>query len=163
MAYTLLHSVMNFFNNIVPPQFTAFIVSVIPILELRLGVVAARILGLPMWQAFWLCLAGTMLPVPFILLFLKYIFAWMKKRGGSMGKMVLWLEKKAEKGGKKVQRIKKGGLIIFTAIPLPGSGAWSAALVASFLELSFKDSFLCILIGAILSDFLMIGLSYGIF
>ncbi len=163
LADALLQSVMHFFSNILPPQLTVFIISLMPILEMRLGMVAARLLELPMWEAFFVCLAGTMLPVPFILIFIKKVFEWMKKKGGSMGKMVAWLEKKAETGGKKVQRIKTGGLIIFTAIPLPGSGAWTAALAASFLELSFRTSMWSIFVGAIITDFIMLGITYGIF
>ncbi len=151
-------SMMRIFSEVLPPQLTAFIISVMPILELKLGIVAARLLHLPLWQAFFVCVAGTMLPVPFILIFIEYIFKWMKRIGGPLAKIVLWLEKKAEKGSKRVQRLKTGGLIIFTVL-----GSWTAALVASFLKVRFRDAVVSIFIGVVLSATVMLAFSYSIF
>ncbi len=163
MANALLESVMNFFGHTVPAQVTAFIISTMPILELRLGIISARMLSLPAWQAYIICVIGTMLPVPFILLFIKQIFKWMKSWGGVFRKMVLWLERKANKGGKKIQKIKKGGIVVLAAIPLPGAGAWTSALAAAFLEVSFKEAVFSIFLGSLIAGGIMLSISYGLF
>ena len=113
-----------------------------PILELRGGMIAAALLQVNKIHAFVLCLVGTLLPIPFILLFIKQILNWMKNT--RFVKLVHKIEKKAEEKSKQVNKYKTLGLYIFVAIPLPGTGAWTGALVASFLDMPFKNAMLSI-------------------
>ena len=134
--------------------------SMIPLVELRGGIVAAKVLGLDLIPAFLICAAGTMLPIPFILLFIRKIFDWMRNT-----KLVKLVNKLEEKGRSKISQIEKYkniGLIIFVGIPLPGTGAWTGALAASLMKMKFKPAILSILIGSLLADLIMCLISYGV-
>lgn len=155
-----VHAVIDLFNNTVPGELTIFIISLLPVLELRGGILAAGILGVDMWPAFFICLVGTLLPIPFILLFIKQIFAWLKNT--KMVKFVKRLEEKAERKSKAINKYKTFGLLIFVAVPLPGTGAWTGALAAALMGMRFKYSMLSIGLGTLIADFIMCFISYGV-
>ena len=136
-----------------------FIISLMPILEVRGGLLAASLLKIPELQAIPICVIGNVLPIPFILLFIRQIFKWMKKIELFRG----WVEKLEKRALGKSDRIKKyefWGLMLFVGIPLPGTGAWTGALIASLLEIDIKKSSLAILCGVALATVIMYVVSY---
>ena len=137
-----------------------FIVSMLPFIELRGGILAASLLGVDMWKAFLICAAGTMLPVPFILLFIRQILTWLKNMG--YAKFAEKLEKKAKKNRAKVEKYKTFGLVLFVGIPLPGTGAWTGSLIAALMNTRFKHAFTAVLLGTLLADAIMCIVSYGV-
>lgn len=143
-------------------ELIAFIISMIPILELRGGLLAAgpAILDIPMWQAIPICVIGNLLPIPFILLLITKIFDWMKETR-KLKPIVEKLEKKALSKSDKIEKYEFWGLVIFVGIPLPGTGAWTGALIAALLGIRFRKAFPAIVLGVCLAAFIMTVLSYG--
>ena len=146
-----------------PPILIPFIISMIPILELRGGLIAASILQIPMWQAIGICILGNILPIPFILLFIEKILNWMEGcKIGWMRKLALWLKERGT--GKKADKIRQFeflGILLFVGIPLPGTGAWTGSLIASLLHVSRKKSVPAIFLGLIMATIIMCLISYG--
>jgi uncharacterized membrane protein len=145
------------------PPLVVFLISLLPILELRGGMVAAALLGLPWGQALLLSLLGNMLPVPFIILFIRRILALMR-RGGPLRPLALWLENKGAAGGVRLQnrypRRLWLGLFLFVAVPLPGTGAWTGALIAALLGLDGRKSTPAICLGVLGAGGVMLFLTY---
>jgi uncharacterized membrane protein len=146
-----------------PPQAVVFIISMIPILELRGGLIAARLLGIPMFEAIGFCIVGNILPIPFILLFIEKLLMLMEKsRIGFVRKFAVWLKERAT--GPKAEKIRKYeflGLLLFVGIPLPGTGAWTGSLIAALLHVKLKKSIPAIFCGLILATVIMCLISYG--
>lgn len=138
-----------------------FIISLMPILELRGGLLAASLLKIPEAQAIPICIIGNILPIPFILLFIKQIFKWMKKFKFFRG-LIEKMEKRAMGKSDKIKRYEFWGLLFFVGIPLPGTGAWTGALIASLLGIDIKKSSVAILLGIALACVIMYIISYGI-
>jgi len=136
-----------------------FIISLFPILEMRGGMIAATLLGIPYIRALIICMIGNIIPIPFILLFIKKIFAWLKKFKTS-GRFVTWLENKTLKKRGKIDKYGFWGLIIFVGIPLPGTGGWTGALLASLLGIPVKKSSVAIGIGICLCAVIMSIITY---
>lgn len=139
-----------------------FIISLLPILELRGGLIAARILGVKFIKAFIICYIANILPVPFILLFINWIFNKMSKWKPTK-KIVDWLSNKTLKKKEQIDKYGYFGLFLFVGIPLPGTGAWTGSLLAILLNLDKKKSFITIAIGVLAAGIIMSLLSYGIF
>ena len=138
-----------------------FIISMIPILELRGGMLAASLLKISMVKGIVLCVIGNIIPVPFILLFITPIFNWMK--GTRFFKpMVEKMETKALKKRDQVEKYEFWGLVLFVGIPLPGTGAWTGSLLASLLGIKFKKAFPAVIVGICLATVIMTVISYGI-
>ena len=138
-----------------------FIISLFPILELRGGLLAASVLGLPMWQSFLVCFIGNILPIPFILWFIERILKWMKTKKAFV-KFVTWLEGKVEKKKPQIEKLGYIGIMIFVGIPLPGTGAWTGCLIAALLGMDKKKSFIAATLGVIMAGIIMLILSYGV-
>lgn len=140
-----------------------FVISMIPILELRGGMIAAgpAILDIPYTQALIICILGNLLPIPFILLLITKIFDWMKgtKR---LKPLVEKLEKKAMSKSEKIEKYEFWGLVLFVGIPLPGTGAWTGSLIAALLGIRFRKAFPAILLGVLLASAIMSLFSYGL-
>lgn len=145
----------------ISPELSVFLVSMLPLIELRGGIIVARLLNMDMWRAIFFCVLGNILPIPFILFFIKKILHWMADH--HMGGIASWLLKKAEKNRPKIEKYGFWGLTLFVGIPLPGTGAWTGSLVASVFDMDIKQSSLSILIGIILATVIMTSLSYGVF
>lgn len=109
----------------------------LPVIELRGAIPVGLSLGIPMWLCYIISVAGNMLPVPFILLFIREILKLMKKVK-HLDKIALWIEEKAHKKSERVLKYASLGLFVLVAIPLPGTGAWTGALVAAFLDMRMK-------------------------
>ena len=159
-----MESLVNFFINLfggLNKDIVIFIISLMPVLELRGGMLAASLLKIPYLKALLICVVGNLLPIPFVLLFLEKILKIFEKWKVTR-KFVKWLEKKADSKRDQIDKYGYWGLILFVGIPLPGTGAWTGSLVAVMLGLDKKKSFLCIIIGVILASIIMSILSYGI-
>ena len=139
-----------------------FIISMLPIIELRGAIPVAAAMQLDPVVSYIVSVVGNILPVPFILLFITRFCEFIKKVK-YLNKLPLWLEKKVQKNEGKITKYKNWGLFIFVAIPLPGTGAWTGALVAAFLGYKFKDAFLSILAGVLVAGAIMTAISYGLF
>ena len=157
---SIVASLVDLFNNVIPHEVIIFMISMLPVLELRGGILAASLLHVDWGKAFFICAVGTLLPIPFILLFIKQIFKWLSNT--RLVKLVHRLEKKAADKSEKINRYKSMGLFVFVAVPLPGTGAWTGALAASFLEMPFKQAMASIALGTITADIIMCLLSYGL-
>ncbi len=144
-------------------KLTIFIISMIPILELRGGLLAASpaFLDVPILQAIPICIIGNIIPVPFILKFITPIFSWLKKTK-RVAPLVEKLERKAMDKSDRVSRHEFWGLVLFVGIPLPGTGAWTGSLIAALLDIPFKRSFPAVLIGICLATVIMSVISYGL-
>ena len=127
-----------------------FLISMVPVIELRAAIPYAIGVGIEPWLACVLAVIGNMIPVPFILLFIRRIFAWMK-RYEKLGRIVDKLEKRAASKSETVKKYELVGLCILVAIPLPGTGAWTGALVAALLEMRIKRALPEIFIGVVIA------------
>ncbi len=156
----LVHILIDIFGGI-NKDVVIFIISLLPILELRGGMIAATLLHIPYLRAFVICIIGNILPIPLVLLFLEKIFEIMGKWKVTK-KIVDWLIKKGNSKRSQIDKYGYLGLILFVGIPLPGTGAWTGSLVAILLGLDKKKSFLCICIGVLLASIIMSIFSYGI-
>lgn len=145
----------------VSKEVVVFIISMIPILELRGGLIVSKLLEVPITTAIPLCIIGNIIPIPFILLFIKQIFKWMKKIKIFRG-LVEKLESKAMGKSDNIRRYEFWGLVLFVGIPLPGTGAWTGSLIAALLEVDFKKAILAELLGIAIATVIMSFLSYGL-
>ncbi|MGN0986217.1 MAG: COG2426 family protein [Otoolea sp.] len=150
-------------SGLVSKEAIIFIISMIPILELRGGLLAASpaLLNVPILKAIPICIIGNILPIPLILLLIRSILEWMKKVS-CFRSVALWLERKAMSKKDQIERYEFWGLVLFVGIPLPGTGAWTGALVAALLQMKFKKAFLAILLGIAIATVIMSVLSYGV-
>ncbi|MDR0531584.1 MAG: small multi-drug export protein [Oscillospiraceae bacterium] len=138
---------------------TAFGISMVPVFELRGGIVYAAVRGVPFALAFAVCLLGNLLPVPFILLFLRRVFHFLE-RFGPTARIVKGMERRARRQGKKLEKWKLFGLFVLVAIPLPGTGAWTGALVAEVFDIRMKKALPVIALGVLTAGLIMVILSY---
>ncbi|MDO5551759.1 MAG: small multi-drug export protein [Lachnospiraceae bacterium] len=140
-----------------------FLISMVPILELRGGLLAASpaLLNVPILRAIPICVIGNILPIPFILLLIEKVLDWMEGVPG-LQKIAIWLRQKADKNKGQVEKYGFWGLVLFVGIPLPGTGAWTGSLVASLLHMKIRKSFPAILLGIVIATVIMSLLSYGL-
>lgn len=143
----------------VSKEAVVFIISMIPILELRGGLIVSKLLEVPITTAIPLCIIGNIIPIPFILLFIKQIFKWMKKIRLFRG-LVEKLENKAMSKSDNIKRYEFWGLVLFVGIPLPGTGAWTGSLIAALLDVDFKKAVLAELLGIAIATVIMSIFSY---
>ena len=160
MAETLANYIVDLLQNKIPGELIAFLISLLPILELRGGIIAANLLGVKLIPAFAICFIGNMLPIPFILLFIEKIFNWLRDKKG-LGAVVRYCEKKADKNRDKIDKYGLWGLLILVAIPLPGTGAWTGALVAALMRLDIKKSLPVIAAGVVIAGVIVSLIMYG--
>lgn len=146
----------------IPPQLAVLITSMLPLIELRGGIPLARLLQLPLGQAIFFSVAGNIIPIPFILLFIKKIFSWLRPTK-LFGPIVERLERRAMGKSEGVQKAEFFGLLFFVGIPLPGTGGWTGSLIAALLEVDIKKASLAILCGIALAATIMGFISYGVF
>lgn len=142
-------------------EMTVFIISLFPILELRGGILAGYFLGLPMWTTTFLAVAGNLLPIPFLLMFIEAIFDWCLKHN-LLVKFISTLRRRAQSKSASVKKYEFWGLCIFVAIPLPGTGAWTGVLIAEALGMDRKRAMLSITLGVLIAGVIMLMVSYGL-
>ena len=144
-------------------EILVFIISVLPILELRGGLLAASLLEVDPLVAYIISIIGNILPVPFILFFIKRIINWLRKsKVNFFKKIAKFLDEKVEKNKEKIEKYGYLGLILFVGVPLPGTGAWTGCLLAAVLDMDRKKSFACVVCGVLMASIIMMVLSYGI-
>ncbi len=144
----------------ISPEAVVFIVSLLPILECRGGLLVASLLNVDLWRAIPICVIGNVLPMPFLLLFLKKIFTFLK--GFRVTRPLI--ERLEERGRNKSAALANGefiGLLLFVGIPLPGTGGWTGSLVASLMEMKFGKAMVAIFLGILLATVIMSIVAYG--
>ncbi|WP_373897846.1 COG2426 family protein [Haloimpatiens sp. FM7315] len=144
-----------------------FLISMVPIVELRGAIPISQGYGLPLMQSYIIAIVGNMLPVPIIYLFARKVLIWGANKPLT-GKFFTWCLEKGHSAGMKLKNSagNKGlfwGLFLFVGIPLPGTGAWTGTLAASFLDMDFKSSILAVMGGVLLAGVIMGALSAGLF
>ena len=137
------------------------LISMLPVVELRGGLPAGVAMGLPIPVAFIASLVGNMIPVPFIILFVRPLFKWVRIHIPKLEGFISHLEARAEAKSADVLRYQTWGLLIFVAIPLPGTGAWTGALVAAMMEMRLKRAFPAIVIGVVIAGVIVSIVTYG--
>ena len=163
----LIDAMLDLLNGLLGTSFIAkcaitLIISMFPIIELRGAIpVGAGVLGLPVHTATLISLIGNMIPVPFIIIFVRKIFGWMRRKSARLGMFADRLENKAQLKGAKLYRGEMIGLMIFVAIPLPGTGAWTGALIAAILNRRMKAALPAIGAGVVIAAILVAGITYG--
>lgn len=145
----------------VSKEIVVFIISMIPILELRGGLIVSSLLQVPIITAIPLCIIGNIIPIPFILLFIKQIFKWLKKVKMFRG-LIEKLETRAMGKSDTIKKYEFWGLVLFVGIPLPGTGAWTGSLIAALLEIDIKKAVLAELLGIVIATVIMSIVSYGL-
>ena len=139
-----------------------FLISMVPLIELRGAVPVSQMMGLPIVPSFIVCIIANMLPVPFIFLFARKILVWGSDKK-YIGGFFNWCLKKGERGGKKLQEKAGRGLYValflFVGIPLPGTGAWTGTLAASILDMDFKSTVVAVMLGVLLAGMIMMLVS----
>ena len=161
LASTLVDAVSGLTALKYGKELIVFIISMMPILELRGGLIAATLLGLKGVPSFIICFLGNILPIPFILWLITPIFDWLKRRKMFRG-MVEKIEKKAMSKKDQIERLQYIGLMLFVGIPLPGTGAWTGCLIAALLDMDKKKAFIYTILGVIMAGIIMMILSFGI-
>lgn len=161
MTNTLAQWFATNLDGILSAEMIIFLVSMIPILELRGGLLVASLLHVDMWRAIPICIIGNAIPIPFILLLINKVFELMKKYNIFKG-LVLKLEEKAMGKSDTIQKYEFWGLMTFVGIPLPGTGAWTGALIAALLHIKTKKAIPAIALGLVMATIIMSILSYGI-
>lgn len=137
------------------------VTAMMPILEIRGAIPVGVASGLDPWLAFAVGFVGNMLPIPILILLTRKIIEWLKKHN-MLVKLTAWLENKGSKGAQKVQKYSFWGLFILVAIPLPGTGAWTGALVASLLDMRLKRALPAIAIGVAVAGLIVLLVTYGV-
>lgn len=148
-------------GNTIQNYFMVFCLSMVPVIELRGAIPVGIALGIGAPATWLISVAGNMLPVPFIILCIRAVFSWMERRGGIMYRIVQRMRQKADKGAKMFYRYELLGLCILVAIPLPGTGAWTGALVAAMLRLRMKAAIPAIFLGVCIASIVVLSVSCG--
>lgn len=156
----LMTEFAEFFSGKVGGEVVAFLASLLPVVECRGGMIIAKIYELNFFKAFFICYLGNMIPLPFIILFIKRIFAFMKKHNILKG-FIEKLEGKGDKNRDKIMKYKEWGLLAFVAVPLPGTGGWTGSLLAALLDIDFKKALPIIALGVFIADVIMAIVTYG--
>ena len=138
-----------------------FLMSMVPVVELRGAIPYGVIAGLSVHTAFILAVIGNLLPIPFLVVFTRKVFEWLRTKSDRLDRMVSRLESKAEKNQEVVNRYKFWGLVLLVAIPLPGTGAWTGALVAAMMDMRLKNAMPAIILGVIIAGVIVTTVTYG--
>ena len=155
--------ILHWLNDTLSGEFCfTVLVSMIPVIELRGGIPFGVGVGLPVWLAYLAAVIGNMLPVPFIVVYIRRVFQWMRRHLPRLNHLVTRLEQKAHLKGRMVTKYKYLGLGIFVAIPLPGTGAWTGALAAAFLDMPLRKALPSIFAGVLVAGVAISILTFGV-
>lgn len=138
------------------------LVSVVPVIELRGAIPIGVALGLHPFWAMLASIVGNMLPVPFIILFVRHIFTWLKRHSPLLGRLVQKLEDKAHNKSALVIKYRAIGLCLLVAVPFPGTGAWTGSLVAALLDIPLREAVPTVLLGVIIAGLIVTGVTCGV-
>lgn len=150
------------FDSMLGKTVMTFFISMIPVLELRGAIPIATANGVDLWLAIVVSVIGNMVPVPFIIVFIRKIFEWLRAKNERLDALVTHFEKKADKHSAAVNKYKFWGLFILVAIPLPGTGAWTGALVAAMLDMRLKNAVPAIFLGVAAAGLIVAFFTYGV-
>lgn len=154
---------MNFLqNSFMGKILLTLLWAMVPVVELRGAIPIGVGVGLPLWLSIVVSVIGNMIPVPFIILFIRQIFKWMRRLSKTFARIVDKMEQKAEKHRDKVTKYGFWGLFILVAIPLPGTGAWTGALVAAMMDLRLKTAIPAIFLGVVGAAVIVSIVTYGV-
>ncbi len=159
MAQNLAKTLTDILGGEFPSEMVIFLISMLPVLELRGGLIAASLLSVEFMEAFFICFVGNMVPIPFIILFIRKILENLSKIP-LFRSTVEKIMNKSEKNKGKILKYEKWGLLLFVAIPLPGTGAWSGALVAGLLGMRLRVALPIITAGVFIAGVIMSVFSY---
>ncbi len=137
------------------------LLAMVPVLELRFAIPYGVVAGMSVHTAFILAVIGNLIPIPFLIIFTRKVFEWLRKKSEGLNNLVSRLEAKAEKNKSLVENSEFFGLIILVAIPLPGTGAWTGALVAAMMDMRLKRAMPAIVIGVIIAGIIVTSITYG--
>ena len=138
------------------------LVSVVPVIELRGAIPIGVALGLHPFWAMLASIVGNMLPVPFLILFVRHVFTWLKRHSPLLGRLVQKLEDKAHNKSAVVIKYRAIGLCLLVAVPFPGTGAWTGSLVAALLDIPLREAVPTILLGVIIAGLIVTGVTCGV-
>ncbi len=153
---------MPFLSTTLGKIIVTFLWSMVPVIELRGAIPIGVGSGLPYWVAVVVSIVGNLVPVPFIILFIRKIFELMRKWSKKLDGLVTRLEKRAESKSEVVQKYAFWGLFVLVAIPLPGTGAWTGALVAAMLDMRLKRAFPAIALGVVCAAVIVTLATFGV-
>lgn len=137
-------------------------ISMVPVIELRGAIPAGLALDLPFYAVFLAAFVGNLLPVPFLILFTRRVFEWLRKKSQLLERLVHKMEQKAASKEALIRRYELLGLCILVAIPLPGTGAWTGSLVAAVFDIRLKRAFPVIALGVLIAGVIVSIVSYGV-
>ena len=152
---------MNLQNTLFGTGLVTFFISMVPVVELRGAIPIGTANGLPLWVAIAISIIGNLIPVPFIIIFIRKIFTWLRRKSQGLNHLVTRLENRATKKSDVVQRYAFWGLFVLVAIPLPGTGAWTGSLVAAMLDMRLKRAFPAIALGVVTAGAIVAFVTYG--
>ena len=152
---------MDLFDTFFGELLMTFLIAMVPVLELRGAIPAGIAAGLPPAAAAAAAILGNLVPIPFLILLLRRIFDWLRKSSW-VGPKIDWLERRAHLKGRMVRKYRLPGLIILVAIPLPGTGAWTGALVAALLDIRMRHALPAIFLGVVIAGAIVPTLTYGV-
>lgn len=157
----MTEAIKTFIMETLGSEFGVFLLSMLPIFECRLSIPIGCLSGLVWWHNFLLAAAGNLLPVPFILLFIRAILRWMENcKIKFFNRISGWLNRKVEKHKGTIEKYSYWGVMIFVAVPLPGTGAWTGSLIAAMLGMDWKKSTLAAVGGVLIACTIMTVVSY---
>ncbi len=143
------------------PEIITLLMAMVPVIELRGAIPYGVIAGLDVHVAFILAVIGNLIPIPFLIVFTRKVFEWLRTKSLRLDRLVCRLEAKADKNKELVERYKFFGLMLLVAIPLPGTGAWTGALVAAMMDMRLKKAMPAIIVGVIIAGIIVTTLTYG--
>ena len=152
---------MNFWGTYFGKILITFATAMVPVLELRAAIPYGVGAGLGLPVSILVSIIGNLVPVPFIILFIRKIFAWLREKSGKLDRLVTRLEKRADQKAEVVHRYEFWGLVLLVAIPLPGTGAWTGALVAAMMNLRMKKAVPASAIGVVIAAAVVSILVFG--
>ncbi len=152
---------MEFFSTFFGKILGTFFISMVPVIELRGAIPTGVAAGLSVWTSAAASIFGNMVPVPFIIIFIRKIFEWMRKKSKKLDSLVVYFEEKADRHKATVDKYKFWGLCILVAIPLPGTGAWTGALVAAMMDMRLKDAIPSIFLGVVIAAIIVAMVTGG--
>ena len=151
---------MDLWNSLFGKLLQTFLISMVPVIELRGAIPYGVARGLTFWQAIPVAIVGNLVPVPFIIVFIRKIFAWLRTKSAWLNGLVTKLENRALSKTDTVKKYAFWGLFLFVAIPLPGTGAWTGTLIAAMLEMRVKEAFPAIAFGVLTAGAIITFLTY---
>ena len=142
-------------------ELITLLMAMVPVVELRGAIPYGVVAGLSVHTAFILAVIGNLIPIPFLVVFTRKVFEWLRTKSEGLDRMVCRLEAKADKNKELVEKSEFFGLMLLVAIPLPGTGAWTGALVAAMLDMRLKRAMPAIILGVLVAGVIVTTLTYG--